>query len=491
MTPRTQNCAKTTPKYTHVRPQEQVRKSQSTPEQQTQSALRDNIHLDAIAPAAPHIANRNTQTQNTMPQAQTLPSTTLKSLKNINSRHSPTATNSKTIDDTNSTTDSTTTTRPHTPNMINALKAETIGAPKSEVVAALLHQSPEASSEQSSLLNMVQQFLPWMTLPQEHTKTSHDNKTPALSTQDVLLQAEDILKTFKASRYDQAPKTIPGMLDALLHFKALNAHIIFCTNASAIKVCQEWSSIIQENWKTLADVHIRDEKTFAHIIHSPHTDDPAETMPDDWDHFWGSLASQFDTRHANTCASNLEQKLKSSTDVRPNSFRIDILGKCGKGKLPANYPKQMPKINLNPQNLAELGVTSEHPIYFVGNEIKDAAAARYLADRGFQVQFFFLNTDSLAAAIAHLAQHLQKMDTSHEDYETQRNLLKQCNSWGLGQWSNVQRITNGYELRDKISQTLQHEQKPQILMDFHGTISDQLRTLSDLVDQQSSSTETR
>jgi hypothetical protein len=305
---------------------------------------------------------------------------------------------------------------------------------------------------------------------------------------------QKVLDTFKAKRFSEAPHVVPGMLDALTQLRRFDAHVVICTNANAMKVSQEWSTIVQANWPTLLGMQVPDAKKLAHIYHSDRPDQPSQTRATDWEKVWSSLQSQVSADIASPKEDKVSPTNTAQTDLTTvgadeqltepkfSTFRMDILGKCGKGDLPQAYPEEHPSANLNPKTLAALGITPADTLYFVGNEIKDAAAAHYLADQGFNVRFYFLNQFDLPEAIDHLAKHLAKQRKDHADHEELTRLLHHCQRWDLANWSAATRVEDGYELLASIVPTLSKETSPKILMDFHGTITDQIQTFTDLVD---------
>jgi hypothetical protein len=345
--------------------------------------------------------------------------------------------------------------------------ALTVGASKAEVVEKLLSSDPAGNRLQRA----IRQFLPsWWLEPSPNetgaplARPKHSpRRTPSADAKKV----QAILASFKATRFTENPKVVPGMLDALRYFKDNNAHVVFCTNANALKVSQEWSSIVRSHWQSLTGIQISDERKLAHIYHQDKNPYDVPRSPEaqaaDWDKIWNNLSDEI------------------KTDRATDGFRIDIMGKCGKGKLPPDYPAVSPDVHLNPNNLAKLGITRADTLHFIGNEIKDAAAARYLADQGFNVQFYFLNHSELGDAIAYLEHHISNQANDHPDHDEHVQLLAHCKKWDLANWTAARCVKDGNALLQVIAPALLNTPQPKILMDFHGTISDQIQALTDLV----------
>lgn len=419
---------------------------------QLQPTQNDGARLNTGVPVT---KSTMAQASQLMPSTQTKISTTAAPHKRI-----------KVTSGASSPSDTSHSSAPPSPKVKKATQALTIGAGKEAVIEALLKQEPTPNP----IIQAIRQYLPWLTTS---IKPAVEDTTHEARNEDTSALAKDILATFKANRYDEAPKAVPGIMDALRYFKENNTHVIFCTNANALKVSREWTSIVQENWKTLTGLQVPDQKKLTHIFHG---NTPDTTQTTNWADLWQTLAT--------SAALNARDTTQPS-EAKQTGFRIDIMGKCGKGKLPLNYPEVSPRENLNPHSLANLGVTTDSALHFVGNEIKDAAAARYLQDQGFDVHFYFLNTGELSEAIDCLESHVAELERDHPDYEEQFNLLTHCKKWDLANWAAVQRVTDGSELLEKIRPALQQTHAPKVLMDFHGTISDQLQAFTDLVEAHS------
>jgi len=294
------------------------------------------------------------------------------------------------------------------------------GAEKEEIIKALLRERTKVSFPNQNWLSIL--FFPIQ------------KSSTTLSKQEEQC-VHMILSTIKSQRKTQSPKLIEGMLDTIKF--ALNRHfqVAFCTNASANKVAQEWSQVLNANWNLLVGLQSPDKKKLFHCYF------PRPAQPNTFN----------------------------------NQARIDIIGKCGKGDLTPDYPSTPHRGHLNPQTLESIGITKNHTIHFAGNELKDAVMAKVLKDQGYKVNFYFMNQLSVHQAIDYLS--------SHANSEEQQALVTHCQKWTVDEWPTTHNIQNGLELLDLIQQQTNQQSsdaKVALLLDFHGTVTDQLTDFKEI-----------